>query len=510
MAQFAAGLDVGAHSVKVVIGRVRMRSIEVIERLEVLIPRDADGRSPDDGVSIALSDIAARIKNRPGIVFSALPADAVLIRTASVPRAAARKSDAVIVGQIEDDLPLALDEAVVDHIIREVPGETMVSAIVAVAPRETVASYLALLDRARFDPAELGVGAAVYTDLGRVMPALVSPQPVLVLDMGCARTEMIVIEAGQAVSMRSVSIGGADLTKALVTHHRTSFEQAEIYKCASSYAAMAPVIGGTMDRLVQQIRQTLTGHVSRTGKRISTVLTCGGTSLMPGLDDALGAALGVAVAPLEKQNPMAAGPQSSDGPFLRAAALAHRVLPVSMHERLDLRKGPFAFKGQARATRRRWVRAVVALLVVIAGFSFYSMAQISSLRARQETQRERLAVLSSRFLGEEITDFDVAQKLMQSAKPVKSPMPKADAFDLVREMSVIIPEEIIHDVEELDIKPGKVQIRGIVDTIAARDEIIARLQEYEECVVAISKGKTTQSPKDNRQKYTLDLETECP
>jgi hypothetical protein len=89
-------------------------------------------------------------------------------------------------------------------------------------------------------------------------------------------------------------------------------------------------------------------------------------------------------------------------------------------------------------------------------------------------------------------------------------MPKADAFDFVSEMSVIIPEEIIHDVEKLEIKPGKVQIRGIVDTIAARDEIITKLEEYEECVVAISKGKTTQSPKDNRQKYTLDLATECP
>jgi hypothetical protein len=55
-----------------------------------------------------------------------------------------------------------------------------------------------------------------------------------------------------------------------------------------------------------------------------------------------------------------------------------------------------------------------------------------------------------------------------------------------------------------------VQIRGIVDTISARDEVIARLEEYTECVTAISKGKTTKRPKDNRQKYTLDLETECP
>jgi hypothetical protein len=148
--------------------------------------------------------------------------------------------------------------------------------------------------------------------------------------------------------------------------------------------------------------------------------------------------------------------------------------------------------------------------VIVLGWSFYSLARYSSLKARQSRQRERLAELTSQYMGEEVRDFDVAEKMMLTAKPIKSPMPKADAFDFIDEMSRIIPEEIIHDIEELEIKPGKVQIRGIVDTIAARDEIIARLEEYTECVQAISKGKTTQSPKDNRQKYTLDLETECP
>ena len=36
-----------------------------------------------------------------------------------------------------------------------------------------------------------------------------------------------------------------------------------------------------------------------------------------------------------------------------------------------------------------------------------------------------------------------------------------------------------HDIDQLEIKPGKVQIRGIVDTIAARDEVIGRLEDDE-------------------------------
>lgn len=510
MAQFAAGVDVGGHSIKIVIGRMRMRRVEVVERHEIVIERDEQGHPVEGGVRQALGELMSRVKSRPTLVFSALPADDVLLRTVQVPRAGAKKADAVIGMQIEDDLPIDLDEAVVAHILRAARGAETMDALVAVARQETVREYLELLEEHGLDPAELGAGAAVYTDLSRVMPKLMDDEPELVLDIGCDRTDMLIIEGGEAVSMRTLLIGGADMTRALAAHYRTTFDRAEEYKLQAGWQNLAPVLEPVLARLVQPIRQTLSKHASRTGRRVVKIFTCGGTSLMDGLDQALEQSLGVPVVPLESENPDAAGKEQRDGPFLRAAALAHRSVSVQTDQRFDLRKGPFTYKGQARATRRRWVRAVIAALVLVIGWSFYSLARISSLNARQAAQEQRLAELSERYLGEPVTDFDRAEKLMQSVGPVKSPMPRADAFHFVSEMSRIIPEEIIHDVEKLEIKPGKVQIRGIVDTIAARDEIITRLEEYEECVVAISKGKTTQSPKDNRQKYTLDVETECP
>jgi Tfp pilus assembly PilM family ATPase len=510
MAQYTAGVDVGGHSVKIVVGRLKLRSVEIVERHEVPISRDEQGTPLEDGLERAMGELVARLETRPDVVFSALPADAVHLRTVSVPRAAARKSDAVVLRQIEDDLPIDMAAAVFDHVAVDASAGPTMTALAAVAPHEAVAEHVALLQRAGLDPAEVGVGAAAYSDLARVMPRLADPEPEMVVDIGSDRTDVLVIEAGATVAMRTISVGGADFTRTLAAHHGVGFEQAERFKVECHWSQLSGVLGPILERLAQQLRQTMIKHASTTGRRVVKVFTCGGTSLLAGLNEALAGMLAVEVASLESENPAAAGDEEGDGPFLRAAALAHRALPAPSELRFDMRKGPFTYRGQARATRRRWVRAVIAVVVIVLGWSFYSLARISSLEARRAAQRERLAELSGTYLGEEVTDFDRAQKLMKSAKPVKSPMPKADAFDFVREMSVMIPEEIVHDIEELEIKPGKVEIRGIVDTIAARDEIITRLEDYDECVVAISKGKTTQSPKDNRQKYTLDVETECP
>jgi type IV pilus assembly protein PilM len=448
--------------------------------------------------------------DRPGVAFSALAGDAVLVRTVEIPKVAARRAEAILRREIEDDVPLDVDEAIVDHVDAPTPGRPTVHSLVVTVTRDAVRQHLSLLEGAGLDPAEVGVGAAVYSELARVVPSLGGADPVLVVDIGSARTETAIVEGGLVVSMRAISVGGRDLTLALAEHYRCSFEKAEEYKRACGWMDMGGVLGPVLDRIVPQLRQTMGAFASRTGRKVWKVILCGGASAIDGLPELLAQSVGLPVGLLVDEMDPSQGESRTTAPFLRATALAFRALPSITEQRLDLRKGPFVFRGQVRATRRRWIRVVAAVLVIVLGWSFYSLARYSSLKARQSRQRERLAELTSQYMGEEVRDFDVAEKMMLTAKPIKSPMPKADAFDFIDEMSRIIPEEIIHDIEELEIKPGKVQIRGIVDTIAARDEIIARLEEYTECVQAISKGKTTQSPKDNRQKYTLDLETECP
>jgi type IV pilus assembly protein PilM len=510
MSQHAAGVDLGSHSVKLVLGRIRMRSVEVVERREVVLERDEAGRVTEGGLRRALEEVTAGLAPWPQVVFSAIPADAVLLRTVEIPKVAGRRADAILRREIEDDIPIELDEAVVDHVDRSVPGRPLVRSLLAVATGEQVRDVLELLEGVRLDPAELGVGAAVYSDLARVTPPLASPDPVMVVDIGSRLTDMAVIEEGETVAMRTASIGGDDLTRAVAEHYRCSFEKAEEYKVLSAWHTLAGILEPVLSRIVPQIRQTMVAYASRTGTRIEQVLLCGASCQLEGIADVLGTMLQVPVSSLSEEMSPEVGETRESMRFLRATALAWRALSAPADQRFDLRKGPFVFRGQARATRRRWVRAVAAGLVLVFGWSFYSMARVSSLRARHAKQRERLAVLTEQYLGEPIDDFGRAEKMMKSARPVKNPMPKADAFDFISEMSRIIPDEIIHDVEQFEIKPGKVNIRGIVDTIAARDEVIARLEEYTECVTAISKGKTTQSPKDQRQKYSLDLETECP
>ena len=515
MAQFAAGVDVGSGSVKIVLCRVRMRGVDVVARREAVIARDETGNLVPGGAAEALAAATADLPGWPGVCSAAIPGAAAIVRTVEVPRMQARKADPILVREIEDDLPIPLEEGILDHVDAPIPGRPQfMRSLVVVARMDRVKEHLDLLAGARLDPTELGIGGSVYASFSKHIEAAGGGSPVMVVDVGAAATDVAILDAGNIAWLRSISWGGDDVTRAIVARHRVTWARAEEYKVSGVWLAevMPPEIRDPVNALVSQVKQTILSHAARTGRHVSRILVSGGGGLLKGLAEALSVATGTPVSPLPEVLPAEEGGGAAPDQmvFARALALARLAGGAAGASRLDFRKGPFAYSGQARVTRRRWVRAVLLCSVVVAGWLFYSLARLSSLESREEDQQERLAQLSDRYLGEEVDDFDLAAKLMQSARPVKSPMPPADAFVFLKELSERMPVEIVHDIEQLDIKPGKVQIKGVVDTIAARDLVIETLEGYEECVKAISKGKTTQSPKDNRQKYTLDLETACP
>jgi type IV pilus assembly protein PilM len=336
MTQYAAGVDVGTCSVKVVLGKVHMRRVDVVDRREIPIDRDERGLPAAGALERALAEAVAGL-DRPGVAFSALAGDAVLVRTVEIPKVAARRAEAILRREIEDDVPLDVDEAIVDHVDAPTPGRPTVHSLVVTVTRDAVRQHLSLLEGAGLDPAEVGVGAAVYSELARVVPSLGGADPVLVVDIGSARTETAIVEGGLVVSMRAISVGGRDLTLALAEHYRCSFEKAEEYKRACGWMDMGGVLGPVLDRIVPQLRQTMGAFASRTGRKVWKVILCGGASAIDGLPELLAQSVGLPVGLLVDEMDPSQGESRTTAPFLRATALAFRALPSITEQRLDLR-----------------------------------------------------------------------------------------------------------------------------------------------------------------------------
>ena len=122
-------------------------------------------------------------------------------------------------------------------------------------------------------------------------------------------------------------------------------------------------------------------------------------------------------------------------------------------------------------------------------------------------------------------------------------MPVMDAFDVVIELSKRIPESIVHDVEQLDIKQKRVTLKGLIspelkqegesdtdmDTdgtassdavsdgstdpseemaLSPTDLLKQKLEEFTECFTAIRMGRV--STVNDKRRYQMDIDSRCP
>lgn len=105
----------------------------------------------------------------------------------------------------------------------------------------------------------------------------------------------------------------------------------------------------------------------------------------------------------------------------------------------------------------------------------------------------------------------------------RTPIPKRDAFEVLVELSKRIPDSVVHDIEQLEIRQRQVVIRGLVnpapqegdaefddeeEDLSPTDLIKKELAGFEECFTSfkIPKVQTV----EERQRYTMEIDSRCP
>jgi general secretion pathway protein L len=114
-------------------------------------------------------------------------------------------------------------------------------------------------------------------------------------------------------------------------------------------------------------------------------------------------------------------------------------------------------------------------------------------------------------LGQEATTGEEALDLLekQKAKDEGDPMPHMDAFDVIVELSKVIPMSVTHDIEEFDMQRSHVKINGVVGSTADA-QLVAGGMKSHRCFSDVKISKITQVVNSDRQKYVLELDVKCP
>jgi len=215
----------------------------------------------------------------------ALPETAIYSRIFSLPvRLSREMALKALALESRKHFPVAVKSAASD-LVRLDAGEETQEVLYLVAEKEVARGYGELLER-------LGLKAQFYdAESMALCRALVGERsgPVLVADIG-AKTSLLVIREPEGVRFSSnVGIAGDDLTAALESRLRTSFEQAERIKKDNGFDTDAEdgrallILQEPMSRLIAAIQETLDYHERRTGRKVTEVILAGGTSLTPSI-----------------------------------------------------------------------------------------------------------------------------------------------------------------------------------------------------------------------------------
>jgi Tfp pilus assembly PilM family ATPase len=301
------GLEFGSWSLKAVEMESRFRRVDILELHEIRMPLEfAD---PAEAYRRALQQLMSLLPSHPERVVTSLPAAQTALRFLQVPIKQRRAVEKMYQFELEDSLPFKLEDSVIEHSVHRSGEGSLVFA--AVAPKRHVVSFLEWLKAVGLDPDWLtfdGMGMVdmYFSSLPKVK-AEWSKDPVLLLDLGHTKTNMAITHEDRLEFFRTLSWGGAHITKSISLALGMNVEEAEQRKISTLDLSYAPEEGSgepeevfsastqALAPLITDIGHSLVAFRNQHRKEISEVRILGGTSLTRGIQAFLEESLGCPV-----------------------------------------------------------------------------------------------------------------------------------------------------------------------------------------------------------------------
>ncbi len=573
MASRIVGIDLGAYSVKVVVTNPGFRQAMVTDVIEVKVPEGEESQLVR--AASALASVGNRFQSDDDSVFSSIAGDSVFLHVLEFGFKTMRRTDLdrVVGSELEGVLPIDLEDMV--YAFEEIPRLTDASpnSDVAVDPDILDLSGSLVGSGTVVDPSSVQRGRIAETATGmRVLAAatqrdraeellfalrsegvdprglLATPAPyarladklagqsgrlVAILDIGHKRTDFCLSKGGKPVYARTIARGGEELTRIIARTWKLEMAEAEELKHSSGFIesrreiatsdaarSMSEVLSKQLLPLMREIRRTIQACRAKTGYAVEEIVLVGGGSRLSGMAPYFSEGLRVPVQLLSQENVMSmlgdcAATASLDTCFL---ALGVATDGASAKPSFDLRQGALAFAGDVSFLRTK-VRALATSAVVIMAFGVLAaFAGVSKLRSAEKILKNRVAAESGDTFGKQL-DSEGAIAVAANIKKNGSvgPLPKMTAYDMLLAFNAAIPkkEEIVIDVKDIDITPGKIVVKATSSPLGETDalegiKLLEKSLKDSECFKEFKSPKSNPSSKDSdKRDFTLTIKSDC-
>ena len=499
------GIDAGRTVVRTVLVRTSYRHVAIEQIGEVpvapvlgFVEGVPEAEQPEalkkrQAAAEAEAIRAAVAGQKADAVSVALSGERTFFRRIELPGAAQKELESVLGFELEATVPFDMADAIYDYrILKKAPGETSLPIFAALARVDDVRERIAVVREAMsYEPERVGTGALPLVNLTTVMPELEAPWkgaevpgapppsagPIAILELGETTTDLVVVSGGEAVFARTLSRGTVGLP------------------------ASAPT-------LARELRQTVASWRAQGGEPLSAIWLAGAGAQYQGAQTFLSDELGVAVLPLPAPRVDGVTPELAASLPRFAKALGLAVGLAGRPRTFNLRRGALEAERRYPFLREKIPLLSGLAAVIVVSFGFSIVAESRALDSEREVLEARLAQVTREVLGEETTDPERARELLEKGPAAdEDPLPRADAFDVMVQLSKAVPKDVVHDVVELDVARGHVVVQGLVPTNRDAEHISDKMKEHR-CFRDVKIPRTTQFA-EGKQKYVLEFELKC-
>jgi type IV pilus assembly protein PilM len=323
----AIGLDIGTSGVRAAeVSFARgQRTLERFGQVALPVGAVVDGEVIDvEAVAAAIRSLWSATRFRSKKVALGVANQRVIVRQVELPWLPAAELKASLPYQVQDFIPLPVDQVLLDyHAIEEIAldnGARGVRGLLVAASREMVLRSVEAVQKAGLQPTSVDLvpfailrSMADFDDLG-----FASGEAVAIVNVGASVTNLIVHTGGIPRFVRILPMGGADITDAIAERLGISLDDAEGMKQSTGFlerpgdaleaAPEAKVIDSTAGAFVDEVRTSLDYYQAQpTAVRISRVLLTGGGGRLDGLAKRLAGAVRLPVQDGSVLNSVAVG-----------------------------------------------------------------------------------------------------------------------------------------------------------------------------------------------------------
>lgn len=305
-------IDFGTQNIRLAVGSLINGSF-LVEKLDsIYTPQDSylDGKILDGTkLAKAVYDLVSKHSTKSKDASITLNSSNIITRELILPIANSKDIDGMISYEITQQLPIEMEQYVVEYRILEEFMEDNAKktrVFVAAVPKTMAQSFFSFTRTVGLTPVSMNINSnslsRLITEKVSINNVSIGNDTIAIIDFGYKFINVSIVARGKLNFSRMISQGSKDLDAAIATAFRVRPDEAENIKLKLDMSEAKDDINGEyqtakriISRWIQDIQRILQFYESRGNDKISKIYIYGGASSLKGLPEYIAEAISLPV-----------------------------------------------------------------------------------------------------------------------------------------------------------------------------------------------------------------------